>query len=302
MLFSPDSALNKRILATLTPGSDDDVVGFVLGFEPGDAAIGSSADYLLLDWKGASQDFDFADGDLINFHHDQTGTGNMPVGLALSRVTGSPTADEFWQHADLVENATGGVAQLARGATLGSAAYNRTGGSHFFDITYTSTSIKVSVDGVEQFNAMGSFPDGRFGLYSAWQGPTATFSDVEIFPAGFAGLSAQVDRTTGNITLRNTGTEPVQFDFYELDSASGSLSTAELEQPQRSELPTRRRRHRPDLGRSRRFQCLQDRRGVFAVDVHAERCRHRQLGQRLQQRDQRRGSRADLSAAFRIHP
>jgi hypothetical protein len=226
VLYSPSSALNKRILATLTPGTDDDVVGFVLGFEPGDAAIGSSADYLLIDWKGASQTFDFADGDFFNFHHDQTTSGNMPVGLALSRVTGSPTADEFWQHADLPENATGGVAELARGATLGSAAYNRSGGSHVFDITYTSSRITVRVDGVQQFDVMGSFPDGRFGLYSAWQGPTATFSNVEILPAGFAGLSARVDRTTGNITLRNTGTEPVQFDFYEFDSASGSLNVA----------------------------------------------------------------------------
>jgi hypothetical protein len=39
-------------------------------------------------------------------------------------------------------------------------------------------------------------------------------------------LSALVDRTTGNITLRNTGTAPVQFDFYQFDSPSGSLSTA----------------------------------------------------------------------------
>jgi hypothetical protein len=94
-----------------------------------------------------------------------------------------------------------------------------------FDITYTATNIKVSVDGVEQFNLNGTFPDGRFGLYSAWQGPQPTFSDVEVLPAGFAGLSATVDRTTGNITLRNTGTEAVQFDFYEFDSATGSLST-----------------------------------------------------------------------------
>jgi hypothetical protein len=226
VLYSPESALNKRILATLTPGTDDDVVGFVLGFEPGDAAIGSSADYLLIDWKGVLQNFDFADGDFFNFHHDQTAAGDMPAGLALSRVTGSPTADEFWQHADLAENTTGAVTQLTRGATLGSAAYNRTGGSHFFDITYTPTRVTVSVDGVQQFDEMGSFPDGRFGLYSAWQGPTATFSDVEILPGGFAGLSAQVDRTTGSVTLRNTGTEPVQFDFYEFDSASGSLSIA----------------------------------------------------------------------------
>ena len=31
-------------------GSDDDFIGFVLGFDPGDSSL-SSADYLLLDWK-----------------------------------------------------------------------------------------------------------------------------------------------------------------------------------------------------------------------------------------------------------
>jgi hypothetical protein len=133
----------------------------------------------------------------------------------------------LWQHDDLPENLTGGVAELARGATLGSTAYNRSGGSHQFDITYTSTNITVRVDGIEQFNLNGSFPDGRFGLYSAWQGPPASFASFESFStAGFAGLSATVDRSTGNITLRNTGTDAVQFDYYEFDSAAGSLNIA----------------------------------------------------------------------------
>jgi hypothetical protein len=225
VLYSPDSALDKRFIGRLTPGTDDDVVGFVVGFEPGDGQIGAAADYLLIDWKGANQDFNFGDGNVANFFHDTTLAGPMPVGLALSRVTGSPTADEFWQHADLPENPMGGVTQLARGATLGSSAYNRTNGSHLFEIRYTSTNIRVLVDGVEQFNQDGTFPDGRFGLYTAWQGPQPTFSDFEVFDLNF-GLSATVDRATGNITLRNAGTTPFEFDYYQLDSASGSLNVA----------------------------------------------------------------------------
>lgn len=224
VLYSPDSALNKRFFGRLTPGTDDDVVGFVLGFEPGDAQLSSAADYLLIDWKGADQNFDFID--LVgsgNFHHDQTPTGLMPVGLALSRVTGTPTADELWQHADLPENPSGGVTQLARGATLGSTAYNRSNGSHQFEIRYSSTNVTVLVDGVQQFNLDGTYPDGRFGLYSAWQGPQPTFSDFEVFDANF-GLSATVDRSTGNITLRNGSNTPFSFDYYQLDSESGSLN------------------------------------------------------------------------------
>jgi hypothetical protein len=221
--YTPDSALNKRFVGRLAPRTDDDVVGFVLGFEPGDAQIGSTADYLLIDWKGATQTFNFVDGGIFpNLHHDQTLGGSMPVGLALSRVTGSPTADELWQHADLPENATGGVAQLARGATLGSTPYANSG-SHLFDITYTSTRITVSVDGVPQLDVAGSFPDGRFGLFSSYQSPAPIFSDFKVFSSDFDGLSAVVDRSTGSITLRNTG-EPFQFDFYQLDSASDSLN------------------------------------------------------------------------------
>lgn len=226
VLYSPDSALNKRYIGSLTPGTDDDVVGFVLGFEPGDAQFGSSADYVLIDWKGVDQNFDFADGDVINFHHSATLGGVMPVGLALSRANGLPTADEFWQHANLPENPLGGVTQLARGATLGSTPYNRSNGSHLFDIRYTASNVTVLVDGVEQFNVDGSFPDGRFGLYAAWQGPQPTFSNFEVVSTDFVGLAATVDRSTGNITLSNPGGSPSEFDFYQLESASGSLSVS----------------------------------------------------------------------------
>ena len=229
VLYSPESALNKRFVGSLTPGTDDDVVGFVFGFNPGDAAnaaFGDTADYILLDWKGVDQEFDFADGDPINFFHDTTTGGPMPVGLALSRVTDGPTADELWQHIDDANNPLGGVEQLARGASLGSTPYNRSNGSHTFDITYTEDNITVSVDGVEQFNISGSFPDGRFGLYSAWQGPPPTFSNFEILDANLEGLTAQVDRSNGEITLQNNDPTAVEFDYYQFTSASNSLNVA----------------------------------------------------------------------------
>jgi hypothetical protein len=226
--YASDSALNKRYIGLITPGTDDDVVGFVVGFEPGDAQINSTADYLIIDWKGVTQGFDFSDQGAVNFHHDSTPTGSMPIGLGLSRVTGSPTGDEMWQHADLVGNPSGGVVELARGATLGSSAYNRANGSHVFDIRYTATNVTVLIDGVEQFNQNGSFPDGRFGLYTAYQGPSApSFSNIEVVPAtGFDGLSATVDRDTGEIILKNTGMAVVDFDYYQIASTSGSLNKA----------------------------------------------------------------------------
>ena len=194
VLFSPGSALDKRFMGSVTPGSDNDVVGFVLGFNPGDAQIASSADYLLIDWKGGTQTFDFADANPVDPFHDLTTGGEMPVGLALSRVTGSPTADELWQHTDDLDNPDGGVTELARGTSLGSTPYDRSGGSHTFDITYTSSRVTLIVDGVTQLDVTGSFPDGRFGLYAAWQGPSPTFADFEVFDAGAAGVVVSVDR------------------------------------------------------------------------------------------------------------
>jgi hypothetical protein len=227
VLYSPTSALNKRYIGQVRPGTDDDVLGFVLGFEPGDSQIFSSADYLLIDWKGATQNFNFTDYGAANFFHDQTPAGSMPVGLALSRVTGSATADEMWQHVDYSENPSGTITELARATTLGSAAYNRANGSHLFDIRYTATNVTVLIDGVEELNVNGSFPNGRFGLYTAYQSPVTSFSNVHEFSAGgFTGLTATVDRSDGEITLSNPGTDPVEFDFYQINSASSSLNVA----------------------------------------------------------------------------
>jgi hypothetical protein len=223
VLYSPTSALNKKITGSLRPGTDDDVIGFVIGYQPGAAVTGTAGKYLLLDWKGFSQTFDFTDPSGGAFHNSTPG-GNMPVGLALSEVTGLPTNDELWQHLNLPQSTTGGVTQLARGATLGSTAYNRSGGSHQFEITYTPTNITVLVDGVQQFNINGSFPDGRFGLYSAWQDPAPMFSNFDVVDIGFEGLRAEVNRATGEIVIENPGSVEVLFDFYQFSSNSNSLA------------------------------------------------------------------------------
>jgi hypothetical protein len=147
----------------------------------------------------------------------------MPVGLALSRVTGVPTNDELWQHTDYTENPDGGVQLLARGATLGSTAYDRAGGSHLFEIDYTANLVVVKVDGVEQFSVSGNFPDGRFGLYTGYQNPVTNFNDFDISDTTIVALSATVDRSDGEITLNNDFNTPIDFDFYQFSSASSSL-------------------------------------------------------------------------------
>ncbi|MCG8510705.1 MAG: hypothetical protein MI741_15900, partial [Rhodospirillales bacterium] len=187
MFQAPDtfSVLGKRITGDVYFGSDDDYLGLAFGLNSGDPftqALNSStpADYLLLQWKGADQNFDFADvGQFAGTFHDNTPGGFAPAGVSLSRVTGTGTADEFWQRTDLeypaAPNDLGGLAELARGSTFGSAGYDRNGGRHQFaiEITPTGDNVKIWIDGSLEFDVNApvgnNFTDGTFGVMEGWQ-------------------------------------------------------------------------------------------------------------------------------------
>ncbi|TAJ72527.1 MAG: PEP-CTERM sorting domain-containing protein [Phenylobacterium sp.] len=156
VFYSDFNAIGRSLSGTIrvNGSSDDDFIGFVVGFNPGE--LGGPSDFLLIDWKQLSQ----------SFH------GFAPVGLAVSQVTNG-LADNAgaWAHNSL------GVTELARGATLGS-----TGWADFttytFDIEYTATNLKVAVNGVTQFDLDGTFGDGRFGFYNYSQA-NVTYAGIE---------------------------------------------------------------------------------------------------------------------------
>ncbi|XOV86806.1 MAG: hypothetical protein ACFHX7_17770 [Pseudomonadota bacterium] len=139
---------------------DDDQWGFVFGFTPGDTT-NANADYLVLDWKQNTQSFNFT-GDAAT---NATPTSTSTRGLFLSRVTGIPSADEMYGRNNSAANPGGGVEQIGRGLTLGSAPWIE-GRDYEFRFEYSTTSLKVFVDSVLQFDVTGSFPEGRFGLYT----------------------------------------------------------------------------------------------------------------------------------------
>ena len=276
VLHTPTNVINKRITGTLTPGTDDDVVGFVVGFEPGEQLIGSTGEYFLIDWKGASQGFDVFDFASPGFtpFHNLTGTGNMPVGLALSRVTGSANGDELWQHVDFAASpatGVGGVTQLARGSTLGSAPYDRVGGAHLFDISIGDHEVIVKVDGVEQFSFAGDYAPGRFGLYSFAQGPTENFADFDMVDFDSTVLRATVDRSNGNITLDNPFSTAAGFDFYQLSQRQQFTERHDMEQPARSELSASGCGRSSKMAGSGRVQRLGHRRGFSGWQFDARR-------------------------------
>jgi len=136
---------------------DDDFIGFVLGFQPGDTTS-STADYLLVDWKQSSQSFDFG-------NPSSTPGGTADRGLAVSRVTGIPTADEFWQHTDYLTHSGGGVEELQRGLTLGSTGWTDNV-EYEFTFDFGPGNLQVFVNGVKQLDIVGAFENGRIGFYN----------------------------------------------------------------------------------------------------------------------------------------
>jgi hypothetical protein len=163
---APNAADGFRITTTFnTTSNDDDFFGVALGFPTDPSAAGT--EYLLVDWKNSGQQIDWLDG---------TGPVDGVPGLAVSKITGVPTLNELWGHIDSPANSHGGVDEIARGATLGTVGWS-SGISYEFAIEYTTTSLKVWVDGVQQISLNGNFPSGKFALYDFSQ-PDMTFSGI----------------------------------------------------------------------------------------------------------------------------
>ena len=144
---SQDLALSGEITVQTT--TDNDFIGFVLGYNDGDVT-NASANYILIDWKQT----------------DQTNNGGVGLdGLAISRVTGalqpnggSHGLNDAWDH-------NGVVTELARATTLGSTGWldNTT---YSFDLIFTATQIQVSVNDIVQLSINGMFNNGGFGFYN----------------------------------------------------------------------------------------------------------------------------------------
>jgi hypothetical protein len=148
VFFGPGNAQGTSLRGTMRhypTYSDDDFIGFVLGFRSGDLTA-STTDFLLIDWKQVTQ---------------ASGGCSAPAGLAISRVTaGLASGNAAWCHL-----AANGVTELARATTLGSTGW-ADGVEYLFEIDFTASNVTVNVNGVEQFNINGTISDGAFGFYN----------------------------------------------------------------------------------------------------------------------------------------
>lgn len=181
VLFSGTNDINFMLEGSVKVATtfDDDFFGFVVGYNNNDYSS-SGADYILIDWKQADQDYDFGSG---------SGTGYK--GLALSTVTDSvagdnPGNDYAWQH-------TGPVNEQLRANTLGSTGWidNHT---YDFKLVYIPGRVQLFIDGTLELDYMGSFTDGSIGLYQLSQ------RDIQ-----FSNLSMSVIPAPGAVLLGSLG-------------------------------------------------------------------------------------------------
>jgi hypothetical protein len=131
--------------------SDDDFIGWTVGYESGDHS-NPSAEFMIFDWKQGDQDCG----------------GWGYAGLAMNRVTGIPDQaggcsglGNFWSHANA-------VSEESRALTLGSTGWadNTT---YTVELIYDVSHIQVWVDGTLEFDEYGTFPVGAFGFYTMSQ-------------------------------------------------------------------------------------------------------------------------------------
>ncbi len=147
------------VMISVVGERDDDFIGFVLGFQPGDFS-NAGADYLLIDWRQA----------------DRTGGGVDGLkGLAVSRVTGVADSQwDFWGHQD-------GVTELARATSLGDQGWVNDV-EYRFTIQYSPDRLLIYVNGQLEFDlaapAGRPFPSGRIGFYNYSQ-PNVVYSASE---------------------------------------------------------------------------------------------------------------------------
>ena len=194
VFYGDFGAFGTRIKGKINAVSnrDDDFIGFVLGYRPGDNLRTSDVDFLLIDWKRRTQSC-------------------ARVGLAVSRITGRPgsrfCSQEFWNHAS-----TSRFQELARASTLGSTGYT-IDREYEFEFEINETRLRIWVDGNLEFDIAGTFRDGRLGfynhsqpevVYSAFTVSSALINEGEVadFEASFTDPGA-LDTHTATIDWRD---------------------------------------------------------------------------------------------------
>lgn len=168
--------------------NDNDYIGFALGYRLGDIT-NAAADYLLVDWKQGTQQFDFG-------APSNTPGSTAFSGLAVSRVTGIPTADEFWGHTNFASDPNGGLAELARGSSLGATGW-QVGTTYDFRFVFLPNLLQVFVNNSLELNVAGNFSDGSMAFYN--------FSQADVTYSAFTVRQVSVVPEPASVALMGAG-------------------------------------------------------------------------------------------------
>jgi len=188
LFYSDFNAFGTLAKGTInvTNDGDDDFIGFVLGFQP-NYSTNSAADYILVDWKKADQFFNFG-------APSSTPGSTAYAGLAVSRVDGIPTADEFWGHTDFASDTSGGLQELARANTLGSTGWAY-GTDYEFAFDFGLNNLDVYVNDALELSITGNFSNGRLGFYNFSQS-SVTYSAFTLDEGTYPNPNAVPEPTT----------------------------------------------------------------------------------------------------------
>ncbi|MEO0485861.1 MAG: VPLPA-CTERM sorting domain-containing protein [Pseudomonadota bacterium] len=168
--YDPGSSSLGFVLTGEVTGdsTDNDVIGFVLGYNSNEITS-SSADFWLIDWRQQSA----------------TTGGGAPLfgGLALSHVSGDTSGGDFQHFNQHISS----VNEVQRGSTLSSTGWTD-GTTYNFQMTFLPDLIEVKIDGVTELlytsadNGGATFTDGSFGFYNLSE-PNVLYAQLDISPA-----------------------------------------------------------------------------------------------------------------------
>lgn len=217
---SPQDFINVRISGTIRVNTtgDDDLVGFVFGWQPiGNTGPSYNVNSLLFDWKQGNQTWS-GNTSLEGRHLSQF--TNFPSDLATVPGTGT----SFWGHV----NQPGYQLLAAQTGTQYGWLDNT---DYDFTLTYLSNRTVIEIDNDTVFDINGCFQPGRFGFYN--------FSQSAVIYSNFAyELIPDFNPVTNNVCLNDsahfqftadTCANPNQLNFpvstWAWDFGDGNTST-----------------------------------------------------------------------------
>ena len=103
----PATGVEATFTLEVDTSSDDDFIGWAVGYEQGDF-YSSTAEWILFDWKQSDQ---------ANSGCSPNANGGGAAGLAMSRVTGAINGSDPWCH-------TNAIQEISRATNLGYSGWN----------------------------------------------------------------------------------------------------------------------------------------------------------------------------------